>query len=211
MSKPVCYTLKESDLLAARQKFREQESRDLFYRAATELVRLALDGQTSISVAEALGTLLQTWNKSFYRFHGKFDEAHLQALERVVEERSAKWEQWRGRSIETLRGDEKPDISETFAALENIIGPVGAAKAMHLLSPDFFPLWDRTIASKYGVALKRRGENAPLYLRFMEITKEQVSGLGNTQVGSHGILKLIDEYNYAVFTKGWLVLASAAK
>src|SRR5687768_12214492 len=111
MSKPVSYTLKESDLLAARQKFREQESRDLFYRAATELVRLALDGQTSISVAEALGTLLQTWNKSFYRFHGKFDEAHFQALESVVEERSEKWQQWRGRSIETLRADEKNDIS----------------------------------------------------------------------------------------------------
>lgn len=82
---------------------------------------------------------------------------------------------------------------------------------MHLLSPEFFPLWDRTIASKYGVALKRRGENGSLYLRFMEITKEQVSGLGKSGVGSRGILKLIDEYNYAVFTKGWLVLASAAK
>jgi hypothetical protein len=211
MRKPVSYTLKESDLLAARQKFREQESRDLFYRAATELVRLALDGQTSISVAEALGTLLQTWNKSFYRFHGKFDEAHFQALESVVEEGSEKWQQWRGRSIETLGDDEQNDISETFAALETVIGPVGAAKAMHLLSPEFFPLWDRTIASKYGVSLKPRGENAPAYLRFMEITKQQVSGLGNTELRSQGILKLIDEYNYSVFTKGWLVLPRPAK
>jgi hypothetical protein len=133
MSKPVSYTLKESDVLAARQRFREQESRDLFYRAATELVRLALDGQTSISVAEALGTLLQTWNKSFYRFHGKFDEAHFQALERVVEERSAKWQQWRGRSIETLSGDERSDISETFAALETIIGPVWGGQGYALV------------------------------------------------------------------------------
>lgn len=50
MSKLVSHTLKESDLLTARERFREQESRDLFYRAATELVRLALDGQTSIQL-----------------------------------------------------------------------------------------------------------------------------------------------------------------
>jgi len=41
---------------------------DLFYRAATELVSLALEGKTSLSVAEALAVLLQTWNKIFYQY-----------------------------------------------------------------------------------------------------------------------------------------------
>ena len=204
MNERVRYSLSESDLLLARQKFLQYESRDLFYRVATELVRLALNGQTKISVSEALGTLLQTWNSSFYRFHGKFDETHFRTLENVLEERSEKWRRWRDRSIESIREDEKDDISEAFTALEMIIGPVGAAKALHLLSPDFFPLWDRTIASRYGVALKSRGKNDVQYLRFVEITKQQVVGLGNIKLRSQGILKLIDEYNYSVYTKGWL-------
>ena len=53
------------DIEAARQAFETNEPRDLFYRAATELVILALDGKTSLSVTEALAVLLQTWNKMF--------------------------------------------------------------------------------------------------------------------------------------------------
>lgn len=82
------------DIEAARQAFEANEPRDLFYRAATELVSLALEGRTSLSVAEALAVLLQTWNKMFYQ----------------------------------------------FKAFEEILGPVGAAKCLHLLAPRFFPL-----------------------------------------------------------------------
>ena len=40
--------------------FEENEPRDIFYRAATELVALALQGSTTVSVAEALAVLLET-------------------------------------------------------------------------------------------------------------------------------------------------------
>ena len=45
----------------ARARFEAYEPRDLFYRAATELVALALQGKTKLSVGEAVAVLLQTW------------------------------------------------------------------------------------------------------------------------------------------------------
>ncbi len=57
-------TLKE--LRAARDTFERLEPRALFYRAATELVDLAIRGATQLSVTEAVAVLLQTWNRAYY-------------------------------------------------------------------------------------------------------------------------------------------------
>jgi hypothetical protein len=65
-----------ADVKAARDSFETNEPRDLFYRVATELVDLALRGATSLTVAEALAVLLQTWNKTYYQYR-KFDNAHF--------------------------------------------------------------------------------------------------------------------------------------
>lgn len=61
-----------TQLEQARELFEEYEPRDLFYRAATELIDLALDRKTSLTVAEALAVLLQTWNAQYYRFGHSF-------------------------------------------------------------------------------------------------------------------------------------------
>ena len=62
------------ELEEARGAFEINEPRDLFYRAATELVKLTLQGVTSLNVTEALAVLLQTRNKAFYRYN-KFDSS----------------------------------------------------------------------------------------------------------------------------------------
>lgn len=202
--KSIPLILTESDLIAAHKSFQQNEPRDLFYRAARELVRLAIAKQTEITLAEALGTLLQTWNKSFYRFHGKFDEPHIQALERVINKKSNKLGEWRDRTIDSIRADEREAIADVFAAFEAVVGPVGAAKALHLLAPKFFPLWDRAIASGYRVGLQKMGSNADKYLKFIDITRQQVSGLRASSLNKDEILKMIDEYNFCLITKGWI-------
>lgn len=204
MRQRIDHSIGEADLMIARQEFLRREPRDLFYRTATELIRLAIEDRTTISISEALGTLLQTWNKSFYRFHGKFDERHFHDLDHVVKQHSEKWKHWRGRALTSLQDEEREDVVAVFASFEIVVGPVGAAKILHLLSPDFFPLGDRKIATAYGVALRKAGKNATQYLRFMEITRHQVSGLGDVNIPVKGMLKRIDEYNYAVITNGWL-------
>ena len=92
-------------------------------------------------------------------------------------------------------------IIELFTAIELVLGPVGAAKALHLLAPHFFPLWDRKIAQSYGISLTTAGENSAEYLEFMAIVLSQVAP--HVRNGTcDGLLKRIDEYNYCRFTKG---------
>lgn len=199
------------DLEAARKIFEEGEPRDLFYRAATELVGLALEGKSSLNVTEALAVLLQTWNKAFYRFtpfdsqhlFTPFDSQHFSNLEEVVIRYEAELATFRNRSIESLLDEDGSLVQKLFADYEEVLGPVGAAKALHLLAPRFFPLWDRAIAKAYGLALRERGKNADRYRRFMEITKQQHATLSGEQAIEQNLLKALDEYNYCKYTKGW--------
>ncbi|KPL87110.1 hypothetical protein [Ardenticatena maritima] len=191
------------DIEAARRSFEANEPRDLFYRAATELVSLALEGRTSLSVAEALAVLLQTWNKMFYQYR-KFDSQHFADIERLISDHYSLLLTFRQRSIEDFNQEDEGKIRSVFKAFEVILGPVGAAKCLHLLAPHFFPLWDRAIAKAYGFPLGKIGTNAERYCRFMRIVKEQVQSLGGEQTIGRNPLKAIDEYNYCKYTKGWI-------
>jgi len=191
------------DIEAARQAFETNEPRDLFYRAATELVSLALEGRTSLSVAEALAVLLQTWNKMFYQYR-KFDGQHFADIERLISDHYSLLLTFRQRSIEGFGQEDESEVKRVFKAFEEILGPVGAAKCLHLLAPHFFPLWDRAIAAAYGFSLGKKGTNVEKYCRFMRIVKEQVQSLGGEQAIGRNPLKAIDEYNYCKYTKGWI-------
>jgi hypothetical protein len=196
-------TLTIREIEAARQAFEAHEPRDLFYRAATELVALALDGRTSLSVAEALAVLLQTWNKMFYRYR-RFDSQHFADIERLIRDHRSMLITFRQRSIQSINQEDESEVVHVFKAFEEVLGPVGAAKCLHLLAPRFFPLWDRAIADAYSLPLRPRGRNAERYWRFMGIVKKQVQSLGGEQAIGRNPLKAIDEYNYCKHTKGWI-------
>ena len=54
------------EIEAAREAFETNEPRDLFYRAAPELVDLAMQDMTSLSVTEALDVFLRTMEVKGY-------------------------------------------------------------------------------------------------------------------------------------------------
>ena len=117
------------ELEKARTLFEEYEPRDLFYRAATELVALALAGKTKLSVTESIAVLLQTWNSQYYRFH-TFDAEHFRALEAVLSLHQSILVACRPRSIDSFTTVDFPMINELFTSFELVLGPVGAAKAL---------------------------------------------------------------------------------
>ncbi|MEX2157776.1 MAG: hypothetical protein WEB04_00020 [Dehalococcoidia bacterium] len=195
--------LSADDLAQAHEAFEKNESRDLFYRAATEFVSLALDGKSSLTLAEALAVLLQTWNKSYYRF-SPFDEKHFADIEAVLKEHRSALLQFRTQSISGLDRRDEGSVRDTFHSFEEVLGPVGAAKALHLLAPQFFPIWDTAIAKIYGCNLKRRGQNSENYWSFIEIVRAVCQGLAQTEPPGGNLLKAIDEYNYCKYTKGWI-------
>jgi hypothetical protein len=197
------YRILPADVKAARNAFEAREPRNLFYRAATELLDLALRGATSLTVAEALAVLLQTWNKTYYQYH-KFDQAHFTHIEQLLVKHHRTLAGYRHRTIHNLNCTERTTVSTLFQTFERVLGPVGAAKALHLLAPGLFPLWDRAIAQAYGLALGAAGSNGDRYWRFMVIAKQQCVALSRQEPGCKHPLKALDEYNYCKYTTGWL-------
>jgi hypothetical protein len=184
------------DLERAHEQFERIEPRALFYRAATILVVFALDGELqSLTLGEALAVLLKTWNATYYRFH-EFNDAHLKKIEKILSDKREALEEYRKRSIDSLKDEEKEAVAALFQEFENILGPVGAAKSLHLLAPHLFPLWDREIATAYGIQLKKAGANGDNYWDFMVESRRQCAELKECP----NTLKAIDEYNYCEFT-----------
>lgn len=191
------------DAKAARKVFRRKEPRDLFYRAATELIRLVRRRPTSLTIGEALAVLLQTWNKDYYRFR-KFDNAHLAGIERLLATHKATLTRYRSQAIGDLDRRDRAAVENLFQAFEDVLGPVGAAKALHLLAPSLFPLWDRAIAEAYDLKLGSRGSNGQRYWQLLLISQRQCLDLEREDPDCQDPLKAIDEYNYCKYTKGWL-------
>lgn len=196
------------DLSLAHRTFVARESRDVFYRIATEAVRRSMAGETGFSVPEAIAVLLESWNAAYYRFHPRDRETLISDLEKLTDEYCALLEEFRGRTLSGFSQADEPDVRRLFRAFQDKLGAVGAAKALHLLAPRFFPLWDRSIGGAYGVGQM----DAAAYLQFMAITQAQLNALGGEKAieeavspttGVHA-LKLLDEFNYSSFKKHWI-------
>ena len=178
------------------------------YKVATFLVSHYW-GKPS-DMADGLGVLLLTWNQAFYRY-GIFD---FDKLEKCITDNLRKIESFRGKDIFTLSKSDEDDIKHLFTkflgALQIDSGriqgrksPVAVTKALHLLAPNFFPLWDDKIARAYGCYYNENP--AEKYVLFCKITKTIADKVKNYILRSDRTLtKLIDEYNYSKYTQGWI-------
>ena len=191
--------------------FQRHEGRDSMYRTATFLVE-HFWGKPQ-EMADSLGVLLLTWNQALYRY-GIFD---FDKLEECISSNMRLLEKYRKSNILDYLLDDDRNIkhlfSECCSALRICAGskkgtksPVAVAKALHLLAPNFFPLWDYKIAKAYGYSYSYNPEEK--YLLFLQQTKGMVEGLGSSvnskALRKKTLLKLIDEYNYARYTKNWV-------
>ena len=81
--------------------------------------------------------------------------------------------------------------------------PVSVSKALHLLAPAFFPLWDDKISRAYGCYYNENP--AQRYISFCKIMKNMVEKVKDyIKISDKSVLKLIDEYNYSKYTQGWI-------
>jgi hypothetical protein len=196
------------EVKAGSEAFRAHEKRDAIYKVSTFLVD-HFWGDPS-QMADALGVLLLVWNNAFYRY-GLFDYG---ALENVLRANMDDLNRFRKRDIESLEGKDEEPITALFTAFLDGLAiaegkskgsrsPVSVAKALHLLAPRFFPLWDDKIAKGYRCHYSR--DPSGKYIQFMTISKGMVESLrGKVETRGSTLLKVIDEYNYAKFTKKWI-------
>jgi hypothetical protein len=200
-----------SEFRKGYRAYQAHEARDAMYKVATFLVR-HFWGEPR-DMADGMGALLLTWNQGCYRF-GSFDFACLEEALRKKENMRV-IEKLRPRNIQSfVEADEAP-VKELFSALFEALqikggvhdgyrSPVAAAKALHLLAPDFLPLWDNEIAKRY----KCRCDWCPdqKYVKFIYKMRGLARRLQKYVPPRCGktFLKLIDEYNYAKCTQGWI-------
>ena len=201
----------QQEFIKGIEEFERNEKRDAMYRIATFLIS-HFWGDPS-QMADGLGVLLLTWNQAFYRY-GSFD---FDELEKCIRNNLKKLEEYRNRNITSLSEEDEQDIKEIFeeflkslqivsADMKVRKSPVAVAKALHLLAPEFFPLWDERIANVYGCSYnKNPGEK---YIQFMKLMRKIVVQvryhIDPSDYRNKTLLKLIDEYNYSKYTKMWI-------
>ena len=217
------------DLKRGCEAFEKNESRDAMYRVALRLVDNLWPAMAEVT--DGLGVLMLTWNQAFYRY-GSFS---FEALETTLKARQSELESYRRRNILSFDKSDEESVRDLFRAFlvalqietqnkkRGTQSPVAVAKALHIVAPAFFPLWDREIAAAYKCGVDGREDN---YLRFMRVSidiireVEQEYGEHRNEAGLPGasdlacslsklsrfpksMLKFLDEFNYATFTKGW--------
>jgi hypothetical protein len=190
------------------EEFEKKEKRDAMYRVATFLVDHFWG--KPVDMADGLGVLLLTWNQAFYRY-GVFD---FDKLEGCIARNIRLLDTFRSRDISSLSSIDEGHIKDLFVdfldALQIQTGkekgrksPVAVAKALHMLAPSFFPLWDERIAKAYGCRYSRNPQDQ--YVSFCKITRDIAGELRSVSTRSdETIVKLIDEYNYSKYTKKWI-------
>lgn len=196
------------DFLEGCQQFEKHEKRDAMYKVATFLVS-HFWGKPS-DMTDGLGVLLLTWNQAFYRY-GLFD---FGKLEKCIADNLRQLERFRGRHISSFSVDDKDEIKNLFdeflKALQIDSGkmkgrrsPVGVAKALHLLAPNFFPLWDDKIAKAYRCYYNTYPSGR--YVSFCEIMKNMAEKVKDyINMSDKSVLKSLDEYNYSRYTQEWI-------
>jgi hypothetical protein len=203
-----------SQLIAECRAFEEWDPRDSVYQVSTFLVREWWGDLTRL--VGPVTVLLITWNAAFYRF-GSFSEA---SLEECLRQNEANLNAFRDRSILSFTEADEADTQCLFNSLSralkslrksgDIESPVSAAKALHLLAPNFFPLWDQYIADAYGCPYWKPEVPSVAYLAFTRRIKQMVTQL-DAELNpvketlpewfpKKTFLKRIDEYNYRKYT-----------
>jgi hypothetical protein len=160
------------------------------YAITIQRVFAALSRRNSDEMATAVAEWLQDLNRQYYRFRPKEAETLIQRLKPILREELNTLVKFRGRSIATLATKDETEVLRLFGLFKAECRPVGAGKALHVLAPNFFPLWDNAIAESYGVD-KETG-----YFQFISIVKEQVANLPEEISPGVTALKALDEYNY---------------
>ena len=204
----------------------QHEPRDLFYRASSCLAELAKNGGQEITLGEAMFVLLLTWNRQAYTYNRgkenkdkkdgdkniKFDDEIVREVELILADYAEFISRSSSLSIEDKDvQDYDGKVRDLFCQLEPLLGPVGTAKALHLLAPRMLPPLDTKIANAYGIYFvgRNKGKNCEMYLDFIKKIKANYDRLkpnydrmrGNGKlVDSPNLLKLIDEYNFWTYT-----------
>jgi len=186
------------------ETYNERERRGPVYFEALAMVQE--NWGNSILMAHGIQRLIRSWNFLYANFD-------LDEISNCLNRNMLVLGNFRTRNISTLSDDDSEPIRNLFnqfldalkRTIDNAKSPVSVAKALSLLAPHFFPLWDSNIAFAYGCFYLADMADAP-YIRCchkMKLMSERIHHcIPNPD--DRSLLKRIDEYNYSKYTKHWI-------
>ena len=201
----------KEEFIKGIEEFGRHEKRDAMYKIAILLVCRFWGNPAEM--ADGLGVLLLTWNQALYRY-GSFDfdrleeciRRNFQALSGFRKRNIVSLSEADEKSIQVLFNDFLEALQVASGKKQGVKSPVAVAKALHLLAPKFFPLWDAKIAKAYNCCYNRNPFKK--YNQFMKLMKNFAKVVGSyvnlSYYPKKSLLKLIDEYNYSKYTKEWI-------
>lgn len=187
---------------AMQKHFKENEPREQYYHIARELV----DRNECFDKAIGISLFLAIWNIAAYK-NGIFD---FQKVKKYIENNLVHFEK-----VKEQKFEDDFDEMLTKKLFFELLGaskyykdwksPVGVAKALHILCPNYFPIWDDKISKGYGICYFRKNPEDK-YIIYSRKIKKICDELKKKKV-QENLLKRIDEFNYCVFVlkkgEGW--------
>jgi len=183
---------------------RDEGGYDRYYAPSCSLVTFGIQHERWDCICGGISLLVYAWNAPFYR--NPFDYALLETSLR------SHWlllMAFRARPLSSLNSNDQLGIERIFNALTSALSPgraraqVSAAKALHVIAPTFFPMWDNSIAYD-GYNCPYDEEPGAAYVAFCERIQERVASLQadwDSLAAEHWLtqkplLKRIDEFNF---------------
>ncbi len=175
-------------LKKACDTFRETEGRASYYDIAFEIIEK--------NPFHAVLIIMVTWNGGRWRFKSKGGQ-NIIGLRNAVAKGIPMMEPLKGKDFKTVNLDEiKPAVKEIYSLFSKVDGVeyTGASKAMHLLNPKLFVMWDQPIREHYGYATDENG-----YFNFQKKMQDEFKGIEWNDTNKT-FAKAIDEYNQVTIT-----------
>jgi hypothetical protein len=186
----------DDDVLAKRSIYAAEEPRDLAYRVARFLIDHDRSDRSDFSAGDGVALLLMSWNDAFFRFRPGPVRTLAADLDRLILRHQDQLEELKVRSIVSyVEAVERAALETLYRQFLALLWPVGTAKAMHVLAPGFFPIWDTAIARAFRLPLSPPELSVNSYFGLMRIAQRFAA-----RSGLPDPLKALGEWAYVTFT-----------
>jgi len=179
----------------------QDEPRYFCYELATELIDKAKSSPESWYLNEntikGILILLFTWN--FAAIETK--KLNFKNVGKILQECEQDLKELESYSIESIDTKIEEKIKNVFGKFKELMGQTGASKALSLLNPKLFVMWDTKIRKRLNKELIKginNGETPASYLKFLYGIKDIIEkyNIKDKLPQSANVAKKIDEYNY---------------
>jgi hypothetical protein len=179
----------------------QDEPRYFCYELATELINKARANAENWYLNEntikGILLLLFTWN--FAARETK--KLNFKNVGKIIQECELELKELEAYSIEDIDTKIEEKIIKVFGKFKELMGQTGASKALSLLNPKLFVMWDTKIRKRLNKELIKginNGETPESYLKFLYGIKDIIEKyqIKDKLPQSVNVAKKIDEYNY---------------